>query len=293
MLRELTTSQTDLLDYYAQPGPMTDPRDLAHLLRDLPTDLVSLVKIVQGLLIHPFWMENYGLTRIPEREERETNLRFVDKMLGRLVELDNRVLSEPRDLDRKLIGNCRDHSTLLCAILRHQGVPARARCGFGAYFTPNHYEDHWVGEYWNADQQRWILVDAQLNQVQQEGLKNTFDPLDVPRDQFIIGGPAWQLVRSGGADPDSFGIFKWHGQWFVQDNLVRDFLSLNKIELLPWDGWGLMAGPEDCVPTSDLTLLDRIAALTIDPDATFDEIRSLYASDPRLHTRPEWWPADR
>ena len=47
--------------------------------------------------------------------------------------------------------------------------------------------------------------------------------------------------------PDQFGIFDWHGQWFVQDNLVRDFLSLNKIELLPWDGWGLMAGPEDVV----------------------------------------------
>ena len=86
-----------------------------------------------------------------------------------------------------------------------------------------------------------------------------------------------------------FGIFDWRGQWFVQDDLVRDFLSLNKIELLPWDGWGLMAGPEDCVSTADLTLLDRIAALTINPDAAFDDIRSLYASDPHLHTRPEWW----
>ena len=37
------------------------------------------------------------------------------------------------------------------------------------------------------------------------------------------------MIRSGGADPDHFGIFEWHGQWFVQDNLVRDFLSLNKI----------------------------------------------------------------
>ena len=44
-----------------------------------------------------------------------------------------------------------------------------------------------------------------------------------------------------------FGIFDWRGQWFAQNNLVRDFLSLNKIELLPWDSWGLMAGPEDCV----------------------------------------------
>jgi len=289
MLREQTAPRTDLLNYYAQPGPMTDPQDQAHLFDDLPTDIPALVKIVQGVLIHPFWMERYGKARIPEREERETNLRFVDKMLARIVELDDRPLATPRDLDRKLIGNCRDHTTLLCSILRQQGVPARGRRGFGAYFNPGTYEDHWVCEYWNTDEQRWIMVDAQLDQLQREGLKITFDPLDVPPDQFVIGGRAWQLIRSGQVAPEMFGIFDWRGQWFVQDDLVRDFLSLNKIELLPWDGWGLMAGPEDCVSTADLTLLDRIAALTIEPETAFDDIRSLYASEPRLHTRPEWW----
>jgi hypothetical protein len=267
---------------------MTDPQDQAYLLADLPTDIPPLVKVVQGVMVHIFWAERYGLTLSDERKQ-EVNLRFVQKILARINELDPQPLTVARPLDKKIVGNCRDHSTLLCAVLRHQGVPARARCGFGAYFTPGHYEDHWVGEYWNTDQQRWILVDAQLDQLQCDSLKITFDPLDVPRDQFITGGPAWQMVRSGGADPDSFGIFEWHGQWFVHNNVVRDFLSLNKIELLPWDGWGLMAGPEDCVPASDLTLLDRMAALTLDPDAAFDEIRSLYASDPRLYTRPEWW----
>jgi len=268
---------------------MTDPQDQAHLLNDLPTDIPSIVNVVQGVIIHPFWMERYGLPRIPEREERETNLRFVDKMLARLVELDDRALREPRDLSRQFIGNCRDHTTLLCSILRQQGVPARARCGFGAYFNPGTYEDHWVCEYWNTDEQRWIMVDAQLDQFQQDGLKITFDPFDVPPDQFVIGGRAWQLIRSGQVAPEMFGIFDWRGQWFAQNDLVRDFLSLNKIELLPWDSWGLMAGPEDCVSTADLTLLDRIAALTIDPAAAFDDIQSLYANDPRLHTRPEWW----
>jgi Transglutaminase-like superfamily len=209
--------------------------------------------------------------------------------LACINELDPRPLTVARDLNHKFIGNCRDHTTLLCSILRHQGVSARGRCGFGTYFNPGTYEDHWVCEYWNAAQQRWIMVDAQLDQLQQDQLHLTFDPLDVPLDQFVTGGRAWQLIRSGGIDPNRFGIFDWRGQWFVQDDLVRDFLSLNKIELLPWDGWGLMAGPEDCVSTTDLTLLDQIAALTIDPNATFADLRALYVSDPRLHTRPEWW----
>jgi len=288
MLREQTAPRTDLLDYYAQPGPMTDPQEQAHLLNDLPADIPSLVKVVQGVMVHIFWAERYGLTLSDERKD-EVNLRFIPKMLARLAALDDRPLTIPRDLERKLVGNCRDHSTLLCAILRQQGVPARARCGFGAYFMPDHYEDHWACEYWHAAQQRWILVDAQLDDLQRETLGIRFDTLDVPRDQFITGGRGWQMIRAGGADPDHFGIFEWHGQWFVQDNLVRDFLSLNKIELLPWDGWGLMAGPGDAVPDADLTLLDRIAALTLAGDAAFDDIRALVEGDPRLHTRPEWW----
>jgi hypothetical protein len=146
-----------------------------------------------------------------------------------------------------------------------------------------------VCEYWNVDQQRWIMVDAQLDQLQRDSLRIAFDPLDVPPDQFVIGGRAWQMIRSGQVAPEMFGIFEWRGQWFAQNDLVRDFLSLNKIELLPWDSWGLMAGPEECVPTRDLALLDRIAALTIEPDAAFDDIRTLYDGEPRLRTRPEWW----
>jgi len=289
MLLEQTVSRTNLLNYYTQSGPMTDPQDQARLFVDLPTDIPSLVKVVQGVIIHPFWMQRYGLPRNPEREERETNLRFVDKMLAHMMELDNRSLTIARPLDKKLVGNCRDHTTLLRSILRYQGVPARARCGFGAYFNPGTYEDHWVCEYWNAAQQRWIMVDAQLDQFQCDELKITFDPLDVPSDQFMIAGRGWRLIRSGEVAPNLFGIFDWRGQWFAQDNLVRDFLALNKIELLPWDSWGLMAGPEDNVTPDDLILLDRIAALTIDPDAAFDHLRTLYVSDPRLHTRPEWW----
>ena len=287
MLLEQTAPRTDWLSYYAQPGPMTDPQAYAAWLNDLPADIPSLVKVVQGVMVHIFWAERYGLTLSDERKG-EVNLRFIPKMLARIAALDDRPLAAPRELERKLVGNCRDHTTLLCSILRQQGVPARARCGFGAYFMPNHYEDHWVCEYWHAAQQRWILVDAQLDPLQREVLNIPFDTLDVPRDQFITGGLGWQMVRSGGADPDSFGIFEWHGQWFVQDDLVRDFLALNKIELLPWDGWGLMAGPEDSVSADDLTLLDRLAALTLTGDSAFDDIRSLYASDPRLHTAPDW-----
>src|SRR5215813_8803734 len=83
---------------------------------------------------------------------------------------------------------------------------ARARVGFGAYFNPGKFEDHWVGEYWNTAEQRWILVDAQLDAVQRKTFKVDFDPRDVPRNGFIIAGDAWQQCRAGRADPSAFGL---------------------------------------------------------------------------------------
>jgi hypothetical protein len=197
------------------------------------------------------------------------------------MELDASPLTEPRALEKKLLGNCRDHSLLLTALLRHQGIPARARCGFGAYFMPDHFEDHWVVEYWNQGQSRWVLVDAQLDTLQCDVLKISFDTLDVPRDQFIVGGKAWQMCRSGEQDPAQFGIFDLNGLGFVRGNLVRDVASLNKMELLPWDCWGVIL-KEQLDDPADLSLLDEVASLSAEDVPDFETLRACYESDPRL-----------
>ena len=79
-------------------------------------------------------------------------------------------------------------------VTRRRGVAARARGGFGTYFEPGKHIDHWVCEYWDASHERWVLVDAQLDDVQQAVLKLDFDPLDVPRERFWVAGQAWQRV---------------------------------------------------------------------------------------------------
>src|SRR5512135_2681191 len=169
---------------FTQHGPMTDPGSFVYLYERLPASLADLCKLVQGTTIHIFWAQRYGID-LPEERKAEVQLRSMQRRLARMIELDASPLTVARSLDKKLVGNCRDFSVMLASILRHQGVPARARCGFGVYFLPNHYEDHWVCEYWNADQRRWVLVDAQLDEFQCKVMHIPFDPLDVPRDQFI------------------------------------------------------------------------------------------------------------
>jgi hypothetical protein len=267
---------------------MTTPGPYASLLDALPAELPALVKALQGVMLHIFWAESYGVTLSDERKA-EVNLRRVDRQLARIVELDDRPLNQARPHERKLVGNCRDFSVLLTAILRHRGVPARARCGFGTYFAPGRYEDHWVCEVWDTGQGRWVLVDAQLDERMLDVLKPDFDPLDTPRDRFIVGGKAWQLCRSGAADPDDFGIFDMHGIEFVRGDLLRDFLAFSKVEILPWDGgWGYMVALEPDRVAPVYALMDRVAALigAADASASDDDwsaLRALYEQDVDFH----------
>jgi hypothetical protein len=277
----------DELLYYTHPGFVTDPGEHAGLFDELPGEIPALCRVVQGLLLHVFWAERYGVTLTEEREQ-EVEIRRVSRMLARMREMDPRPLTVGRALENKLVGNCRDFSVLMCAMLRHRGVPARARCGFGAYFEPDHYEDHWVCEYWNAGEGRWVMVDAQLDALQREVLQIPFDPCDVPRDQFLVGGKAWRMCRAGEANPDHFGIFDMHGMGFIRGDLVRDFLALNKIEVLPWDGWGVMVKPGDALSPDDVALLDRIAALTLVDVPPLAEVRAIYKEDRRLHMPPSY-----
>lgn len=271
---------TESLAYYAEQGPISDPKTAAAFLHDLPGSIAELAALVRNLTIHVFWAERYGLS-IPAERMGELQLRTAERRLLRTLELDPRPLVEPRSIDKKLIGNCRDHTLLLVTFLRHKGIPARARCGFGAYFIPGHFEDHWVAEYWDAGAERWVLVDAQLDLLQCEVLKVGFDPLDVPRDQFIVGGRAWQMCRTGEQDPDAFGIFDMKGLGFVRGNLVRDVAALNKVELLPWDCWGVILH-ETLDDAGDLRALDEVAGWSAGADVAYSALRQAYLSDKRL-----------
>jgi len=267
--------------FFSRYGKITDPGPHADLYASLPDDLPSLVQVVQGLVVHVFWAERYGL-KLSEERQGEVQLRSMQRRLEQILALDPSPLTTPRPNDRKSVGNCRDFSLILASMLQSKGIPARPRCGFGKYFLPDHYEDHWVCEYWNASKGRWVLVDAQMDELQRNVLELTFDALDVPRDQFIVGGAAWKMCRAGQADPDRFGIFDMHGMDFVKGDFIRDVAALNKMELLPWDCWGLIFSDYVTLPPDDLSLLDRLADLTEGDVPDFDAVRQLYESDPRL-----------
>ncbi len=259
--------------FYLEPARMTVLPDGAA--DDAPVGVAAVFRAVQGLLMHQFWTEAYG-EKLTDAGREQAHARSSAEIVGLAKALDPAPLGAARPPARRVIGVCRHFSVLAVAMLRRQGVPARARCGFGLYFdgTP---VDHWVVEYWDEAVGAWRLGDAQLDAVQLGALKPSFDPLDTPRDQFLVGGEAWRRCRAGEADPMSFGIMDMHGLWFVAGNLVRDIAALNNMEMLPWDVWGVMPQPGEEIGPEALARLDEAAAISLAPDARFDELRALYA----------------
>ena len=276
----------DIASYYLKQSFITDPGKYVNMFADLPHDIAGLCRVVQGLVIHYRGGELFDYT-VPEERLAEIDTRYVSRMLARICELDSRSLTEARPPEKRLVGCCRDFSTLFCAMARHQGIPTRTRIGFASYFNPNFNCDHEIVECWDTREQRWRLVDPEMSELHIKENKIRFDVLNVPRDQFLVGGMVWQLYRSGRADPDKFGVdpdSDLKGAWFIRHKLVQDLAALNRAELLLWDCWGLML--EEAPNDEDLALLDKVAALTQAGNDAFPELQQIYEHGRGLKVTP-------
>jgi hypothetical protein len=277
-------SDKTILDYYTHHSPITDPGPYAAMLADLPSDLPALVEMVQGLLYHFAWQKSYGVT-LPKARHQEMHLRTMPDMLERLLGMNDAPLTVTRPPEQRLVSLCRDFAVFLVSMLRQQGIPARLRIGFAGYFPAERprYWDHRIAEYWDAPQGRWVLADPQLDAYQQRICNITFDPLDIPDDgSFYVAGRVWQLCRAGQADPMDFGDSPTDlGLPPIRYALLHDFDALNKVELVGTDTWHeLIDKPEADLTDADRTLLDELAAVTVNVDQRFGDLQALYNTTP-------------
>jgi hypothetical protein len=266
---------------FRSPAALSDAGIWALQFGALPADAGRLAGVLQGLLIHEHLAQAYGVT-LSQRQRGEPHTRGAVEILERIAVQDPRPLSQARPPGERFAGCCRHYTLLHVAMLRSKGIAARARCGFGGYFTRGKFVDHWVTEYFDETRGRWILADAQIDGRQRALFDIDFDTLDVPRDRFLVAGDAWRLCRDGRADPQCFGVLDMAGLWFIASNVIRDVAALNDREMLPWDVWGAMTLVDAEI---DLTFIDRLAHLTQEPDSHLEELTALY-DDPRIAVPP-------
>ena len=268
------------LDFYATPGRFTLVNDGDFSSEDVR----EVVDVVQGLLVYDVVaMPFYGVELSPDQADA-IHERDTARLLELVRAVDNRPLEEARPAANRVGARCHAFSRLTVAFLRAAGVPARARCGFGAYFRPGWFEDHWVAEYWSAADARWQMVDAQLDATWRQMIGFAGDPLRITATDFVTAGHAWQAWRRGELDASRCGLsaINEHGAHWIAGNLRLDLASLNKVEMLPWDVWGAGWKPGEAPTDAQLRLFDDVATFTVDPDARFAELRSRYETDKSL-----------
>jgi hypothetical protein len=273
--------------FYAQHSPMTDPGRYSDWLIGLPEDIAALHRIANGLVIH-FRLDDPVTLGISKERLSETENRYAETIFGRLLELDQRPLTEHRTPQHRAIGCCRDFTVVFLAMARTLGLPARARVGFATYFFNDARNDHEVAEVWDAQDCRWRLVDPQLKDGHvdpNDGAK--INPTDVPRDRFLTAGLAWERCRAGTDDPETFvvrpdiDVAIMRGWAYIAHNMVFDLAALNRMELLLWDLWGL-AGRVlhgKALGSDEQELLERVAQVVGASEPRFGDLRTLYENE--------------
>ena len=259
------------LDYYSQQGLITSPGSYQDLLAQFPTEIAELCERINETILIDF-IVNMGLVSVPAEHLNDIQLRKIADKLAKIVSRNGTDRPEAANYEKCLLGNCRDLSLMVCSVLRNQQVPARVRSGFATFFDQQKYFDHWLCEYWNQQEERWIKVDCWMSQIQYRQeilppelsgglLELDYNPYDVKEKHFITGGQAWVNCREHGDNPDLYGTYEefLKGSWFIRDNMLRDLLCLNRLEPLPWDCWGLMGRENSQIESGELVVLDEIA----------------------------------
>jgi Transglutaminase-like superfamily len=262
---------TSFLDYSA-PGPLTDLRAVPPaVLETTVGEPAAICALVAPLVIQPHEAEALG---VPAQRLTERGIRPAAGLLEALLAMDTASLSTAREPGCRVVGTCRHFAVLACALLRHRGIPARARCGFATYFQPAKGLDHWVIEYRQDGDTQWTRLD-----VEYLGHELAVSPADLQPGEFLTGGEAWAAHRDGQIDAEAFGVYgteNW-GPAEIRGNAIRDLAALNKVEMLPWDEWGRMtASYRGETDAGYDALIDEIARVTAADDPV--SMSALYES---------------
>ncbi|MFF1420778.1 transglutaminase-like domain-containing protein [Streptomyces sp. NPDC058280] len=278
----------DAAAFYATQSAFSDPGALAPLYADLPRDPAQLARVVRDLMVHRMEGELFHYAIPQNRLHNDAETRYIDDILRIITERNDAPLARRREMGDRFVGICRDFALLFCSFLRHAGVPARLRSGFADYFgSDGFHADHVVTEYWD-DERGWLLADPQLaNALVIDTFRVGFDPMDVPRDRFLVAGSAWRAIRAGEADPKTFGLqipeMALIGEWFVAGNVRLDLAALNKVETLLWDIWGAGADSDEGMNEAIRELYDD-ASLVAGDDVPFESARKLFEENEGLRT---------
>ncbi len=274
---------------YTNPGLYMD-----RLKNDLPDEVKEIGELVRKNIIHRTTLAagNTGtnsdlrfgdMKKVPwYRQPEDDVLVTAAAILAELYRRDERGFVKDRAEENKLVLTCRFVSILIASILKSKGVPARVRSGNAPYFDMGDLgelsADHWINQYWNKEENRWVTIDVDGSWSLKD---NKLNPYDLPETAFDFPANAWLNIRAGKDDPNRFWNAKpERGMIVVFWSLMYDFHSLMNNEIIYF--YTTKFGTDEKfknLTEGELKKIDHLATIMQKPDENFEELRNIFETD--------------
>jgi len=197
-------------------------------------------------------------------------------MIAELHRRDPRGFIIDRSVENKIIVTCRFVSILMASILKSKGIPMRVRSGF--FPEGKRSADHWINQYWNKKQKRWVTIDVDCSLANLD-----YDPYNVPYEKFDWSADAWLNVRSGKIDGKHFwNAGGFEGLMVVAWELFYDFHCLMNNEIIYLHGPAYISDRFDKLTSEELKEIDELARLMQNPDANFNTLQRIWESNKKF-----------
>lgn len=201
-------------------------------------------------------------------------------MIAGILRLDETGFTKNRDVTKRITVSCRQASILFSAILKAKGIPCRSRAGFMDFGdTGDSYMEHWVNEYWDFNENRWVLVDADGYYEYEQ--RFGYSQFDLPRRKFVTASEAWIGLRKNTLNK-KLDVFSPNPLEGVCEYLFMDFHALMNNEIFYSYQPLYLRGGIHTLNESELHELDRLAELLSEPDKNMEQIENLWTTNEKF-----------
>ncbi len=284
-----------LCKHYLKTSVYTYVGAYKEFVLSLPDDIPSIGMLVCDQITHPSmyftepssYLEDtyFGkFSSYPKHRFKNEDELYITavSMLAGILRFDETGFTKNRDVSKRITVSCRQASVLFSAILKAKGIPCRSRAGFMDFGDAGEsFLEHWVNEYWDFNENRWVLadIDGYYEYEQRFG----YSQFDLPRRKFVTAPEAWLYLRRNTLDK-KLDVFSPNLLEGVCEYLFMDFHALMNNEIFYSYQPLYLRGGIQGLSESELDELDYLAELLTDPDKNMEKIEELYMTDEKLFT---------
>jgi len=264
-----------------------------EFLLSLPDDIPSIGMLVCDQITHPTmyftepspYLEDtyFGkFSSYPKNRFKDEDELYITavSMIAGILRLDETGFTKNRDVTKRITVSCRHASVLFSAILKAKGIPCRSRAGFMDFGdNGDSYTEHWVNEYWDFNENRWILADADGYYEYEK--RFGYSQFDLPRRKFVTASEAWLGLRKN-TFHKKIDYFSSNLMESVCAYLFMDFHALMNNEIFYSYQPLYLRGGVQALSESELCELDHLAELLAEPDKNITQIEHLWATNEKF-----------